>query len=519
MNISIIEIPILVYEISKYLQTYDLANCVLVSKEWHANFNPRLWCSINFKKDIDRVALTRNKDNIGSIDNQSVPVKKPVRNFYTRRLPKPKHSPKAGRIEVTEFLDIVAVATSLQRISVKLQFMDRCSTKDIIVALNHHPRLRYINFNYTSSVYPKYIPRLLQICPQIHTLHITVKVVKSRTVNMEQEPMLVEKSMEKMRECRLKEFYIFTNNENLDRLIILPLLENCPILETLRLPRMYLGKSFHRMSEMFRSRDRFTKLCHLSLETAIHDDSEGLFELFQAVGYEAGGFDGLQSLKIASHFGMDPTLIPKYFSYSLTSLVLQHPRIWLRPFTYIMERLPHLRSLEVKIHVAEELKVELCTETMLQTSWACKGLINLTLKLFTVKGNTHLDEYIFEQVGQLTDLEQLRLDSDHYHLRLEEGYLGHLENLKRLKEIVIHPFGYKVSLKEAQWILDQWPNLIHLGFGSADECHYYTRFFERGRYKKCIRRLRSRRPMIQITVGGDEMQGDTKAKIAENGDD
>ncbi|KAF8979573.1 hypothetical protein BGZ46_005254 [Entomortierella lignicola] len=303
----------------------------------------------------------------------------------------------------------------------------------------------------------------------------------------QQERLLAREAMDDMGQSNLRDLYLDIGDEAIECLILLSLLEHTPNLEKLRLPKLYNGDSFRRIAEVFRDKEDLN-LKHLFLECSSCDSIDGIKELFHTIGE----IRGLQSLEIKNHSDMGPTIIPECFDLSLTKLSI-FSCIHILTLTETLNRLPHLMSLEARVHLD-------LTETIIGTSWACIGLKKLSLEIISATGNVELVEYIFNQIGSFKDLEELRLDGDQYHLRLKEGYLRSLEHLTKLREISIQPFGYSPHVREAQWFVDHWGCLSLFRFESQSSPPCYQKFYNEGRYNRFIKRLLSSRPWIQIEI-------------------
>ncbi|KAF9198421.1 hypothetical protein BGZ49_000760 [Haplosporangium sp. Z 27] len=404
---------VIAQRISQFLRPSDLAHCVLVSKKWNNLFTSRLWRSIDFEKNIQIEALVRNRNHIRTIDSFS--------EYDTRAY---------------NLLQLMAIPPFLRRISITFGFVDAALEEEWISSMDEHTGLEHLEFKYTSFRYPRYIPRLLYICPRLQSLHIRMESRQLKNTS--------------------------------DQEVIL----NAPFLDCLRLPALHHEESFHKVTQIIEQR-----------------------------GGTITETKGLQSLNVQIRPGMGPTVIPGYFPVSLTELQLNSPCLCVQAFARVIGRLSNLTSLEAKVrlNLSEETEVA----GIFLEDWACLGLKKLNLRILSVSSHVQLARYVFGQIGRLQGLEELRLDGDQYHLKLDDGCLRYLEGLKRLREIVIHPLGYKLREREVQWIIDHWKSLTLFGVGSNNSLPYYRSYYMNGQYSKSFTRLISRRPWVQIEIGGE----------------
>ncbi|KAF8951678.1 hypothetical protein BGZ46_003863 [Entomortierella lignicola] len=365
----------------------------------------------------------------------------------------------------------MAIPPFLRRISIEFGFVDAALEEEWINSMDGHTGLEHLEFKYTSFRYPRYIPRLLYICPRLQSLHIRMESQQLKNTS-DQEVILVKEAMDDMGESYLREFSFDSENREINWLILVLLLENAPFLNYLRLPALYHEESFHKVTRIIEQR-----------------------------GGTITEIKGLQSLNVQIRPGMGPTVIPGYFPVSLTELQLNSPCLCVQAFARVIGRLSNLTSLEAKVrlNLSEETEVI----GIFLEDWACLGLKKLNLRILSVSSHVQLARYVFGQIGRLQGLEELRLDGDQYHLKLDDGCLRYLEGLKRLREIVIHPLGYKLREREVQWIIDHWKSLTLFGVGSNNSLPYYRSYYMNGQYSKSFTRLISRRPWVQIEIGGE----------------
>ncbi|KAF9198721.1 hypothetical protein BGZ49_000377, partial [Haplosporangium sp. Z 27] len=484
MESTIFNNAIITFELAQYLRLSDLANCVRVSKEWNGIFNPRLWSTIHFKTNFQAGALTRHRNHIRTIEGLCE---------YVRHLEHPK----------VEFDQFMVIPTFLRRISIEFSNMTPILEETWITSLDHHAGLEHLELTYTSrTTSPKFLPRLLYMCPHLHTLRLNVnlalKVNQYSYDIYRQEQELVRIAMNDMGHSGLRNLYLsIGGNENLEWLTLLPLLEHTPYLESLQIPTLCHGELLCKMCDIFRSREN-TGLKHLCLGTFHRGNIAGIYELFRTMKFERG-IRGLQSLEIAIQSGMDISIVPECFGPSLTKLKLMNSYICVLPFAKALKSLPNLKSLEARVRLDRDLY----TDTFLTTSWACVQLKNLNLRIMSNSSNVRVVEYVFNQIGRLTDLEILALDGNQYHIEIKDGHLGLLRNLKKLREISVHPIGHALRERDARWFVNHWSCLSLFKVGSQTSSQFYQDLHKRGEYARLIKGLKSRRPWIQIEVGNE----------------
>ncbi|KAF8956974.1 hypothetical protein BGZ46_002277 [Entomortierella lignicola] len=309
--------------------------------------------------------------------------------------------------------------------------------------------------------------------------------------------------MDEMNEPHTREVPFNTDDKEMLWLVLLPVLEHSPLLERITLPISCNADSLPNLTRVFQVRSNH-QLQHLDINFTHHKSIDGIREFFGLVGCDVRG---LQPLQITDFSAVKPAIIAEYFSLSLCDLSLT-PFIDIQTFSIILGRLPNLRSLEMKVHLDIDVRVE--TEALLQASWAYLGLRKLVLTMQSGSSDIRLAGHVFDQIGRLGDLEELRVDGDQYHFKLKDGYLGRLEGLKRLKELVIRPSGYKIHQREVQWMVDHWGCLSLLGLGTRASHSFYFNHHRNGRYSDSIKRLIERRSWIQIEIGGETIYSQHK---------
>ncbi|KAF9350649.1 hypothetical protein BGX26_011218 [Mortierella sp. AD094] len=523
MKISVFDIPLLTDSIAQYLHTRDLSNCVLVSKEWHSAFTPRLWRSIVFKKDIPTDALIRRQEYIRSIDGDGENMSSPTSfRFSPHNLQSLKLFSSNYEDVSKVLLQIAKQATRLQRLDLTVERM-KCYYKGALISVveSHRPALR--DFRLACTNYPFVgILELIHACRHLHCLSIETAAILHNGQDPMAELALMKELMQETGDTQYREISIFLNG-GLELEVTLALLDHSPLLERLELPEVLTDTNevrIYQTAHVLRSKDR-SRLKHLGLCVELDDDA-ALVELLATVGYDSANHggrideeEGLQSLHLDLRASYSETLcefMPRYFAKSLVNLSLKSfcasPR-GIEIVEDILSGLPNLLSLNVEVLVELVDVKEFDIEAIYQTSWKCVGLRKMN---FGIDGSSYAPkikddlalDYIFTQIGQLPMLEELSIDISFHVLERRHGYLDLLAGLKRLKVMDFSAYRAHLSIKDVKWMLEQWTSLDRLIVNQWIVPGPKTG--NRRSQNPVIKLIRSIRPRIQIMMDGEELE-------------
>ncbi|KAF9206292.1 hypothetical protein BGZ49_002685 [Haplosporangium sp. Z 27] len=501
MENSVFDVPLLTKEIAQYLHLRDLAHCVLVSKKWNALFIPRLWREIDFKRVIPTDALIQHQEHIRTIASIEKYFPRPLIEFSPYNLQSLIYDTYKGEgMDGFKVLELVAATPSLQRLS----FRTTNDTKDlqerIIRTLESHQGLQKLVFQSDKLECPVVTQQLIQACRHLRSL--TIKLLRGNKRGKqipEKKLVLAKENMCKMTDTRLQELEINFYRNELESVIVVPLIEHSPLLVRLKLPDLHDRDMLYQIAHILQNKER-ARLTDLRLGS-IGDNGRIYEELFRSVG-NGGSKDhkeqitnreGLRSLSVEFYPEFDKPVIktlPQYFADTLVDLNLGRFSFPIQIIVDILHRLPNLRSLMTGVPLEPDEVIGYDMNATLQTPWSCLGLTKLHLNLRS-RGlssrayqpdwedpNSHRSmEYLFSQVGRLVELEELRIAANVDLLALEQGCLNHLTGLKRLKILDLESYRGQLT---------------------AENTHPFN---------SAIEELQSRKPWLQIAMGGVEFIG------------
>ncbi|KAF9201961.1 hypothetical protein BGZ49_007853, partial [Haplosporangium sp. Z 27] len=260
-------------------------------------------------------------------------------------------------------------------------------------------------------------------------------------------------------------------------LLVVPiLLERSPLLERFLLPKSFGEDELRKTVRVFGNK-KHSRLKHLRIKDFPRRHKEIIYDLFSTtIGYEmnsnsnADYIEGLQSLEIDNQRGYVLKPLARYFSKSLTELIIHHSPINIQLAASSLQHLEKLEFLKADISLDNVREDGSNTNITLATAWICLGLKRLKMEVFRdtrFQGGEdsivyRLVEYIFTQIGRLANLEDMTPSTRIYSLDRSGGYLRKLTGLERLRELELHISDYKITIEDAQWMLKHWKRSLHL---------------------------------------------------------
>ncbi|KAF8966862.1 hypothetical protein BGZ46_000278 [Entomortierella lignicola] len=526
MENSVFDVPLLTKEIAQYLHLRDLAHCVLVSKKWNALFIPRLWREIDFKRVIPTDALIQHQEHIRTIASIEKYFPRPLIEFSPCNLQSLIYDTYKGEgMDGFKVLELVAATPSLQRLS----FRTTNDTKDlqerIIRTLESHQGLQKLVFQSDKLECPVVIQRLIQACRHLRSL--TIKLLRGNKRGKqipEKKLVLAKENMCKMADTRLQELEIDFYRSELESVIVAPLIEHSPLLVRLKLPDLHDRDMLYQIAHILQNKER-ARLTDLRLDS-IGNNGRIYEELFRSVG-NGGSKDhkeqitnreGLRSLSVEFYPESDKPVIktlPQYFADTLVDLNLGRFSFPIQIIVDILHRLPNLRSLMTGVPLEPDEVIGYDMNATLQTPWSCLGLTKLNLNLRS-RGlssrayqpdwedpNSHRSmEYLFSQVGRLVELEELRIAANVDLLALEQGCLNHLTGLKRLKVLDLESYRGQLTAENVGWMIEHWERLCYFMVSFSFIPRWFPGCGQTRPFNSAIEELQSRKPWLQIAMGG-----------------
>ncbi|KAF9171926.1 hypothetical protein BGX21_007798 [Mortierella sp. AD011] len=521
MKTSVFHIPLIVDLIAQHLHAWDLFSCVLVSKDWHASFTPRLWRSIVFKEDIPGGALIQHQEYVRSIVGNGGYISRSTSiGFKPLNLQTLKFNSEDHRDISKVLLRMAKQATFLRSLDMLVLTKKPYYEGALLSALeSHHPTLR--EFRLKCPKYPfRGILQLIHACRHLECLSIEAIALFDETNNMEYESALTKEFFRDIGDMQCKDISISVDC-SLELDVILGILDHTPLLERLGLLTTLTeneGASVRQIAQVLRSKHR-SKLKHLSLDIETDDDS-AVVQLLAAVGYDGANHDGQINNEgglLSLHLSLGTSdaerlceFVPRYFATSLVNLDL---------FSYcstpngieiignILSGLPNLLSLKVGLFM-DLVDIQVFDiDAIYQKSWKCVGLRKMSLEVGGYTNPPKKDDlaldYILSRIAQLPMLEELSIEIGTPVLAKECGYLNYLVGLKRLKVLDLSKYKANLSIKDVEWMLLHWTSLDCLIMNEYQISK--PKAGSRRSKNPIVQLIRSKRPSIRVIMDGAEL--------------
>ncbi|KAF8924155.1 hypothetical protein BGZ58_002107, partial [Dissophora ornata] len=335
----------------------------------------------------------------------------------------------------------------------------------------------------------------------------------------------VQVTMEQMEDSQIRELGIRLSLAIQERAILLPLLERCPLLERLELKWLHDPQTLPQIIDILQAR-KCPRLKHVRVSSIVRSDAgeESVAGLIQALGYDGGdhegsrdgGLGGLESFTVEAILPFERRCVQaliRCHARTLTVLdVMSLRQMKFEFFVGLVRGLPRLQSLKAAVWIWLRPDANADIDEALQTQWACLGLKELEIGLQMGDdvaidsnhraGNGSLADrymiYMFTQLGRLAVLEDWRLTSSADLLTLDKGYLRQLSGMRRLKGLNLRRCpNIKLGVKEAEWMLEHWKQLIHVKVYDGKLAHSHDEYEWPLDAAKAT--LQARRPWISVS--------------------
>ncbi|KAF9346143.1 hypothetical protein BGX26_002365 [Mortierella sp. AD094] len=418
-------------------------------------------------------------------------------------------------------LQLVALSTSLQCLSFKTVDSNKDFPERMISTMESHPGLKKLVLHTSRFDGPIAIQRLIQACRRLHSLRLRIDRMGSKgKQNPHKKLTLARDAIHEMSDTQLQELSIYLYEE-VEPAVILPLLERSPLLERLELPQLHSRDALNQIAHILQAKER-SRLKHLHLGS-ISTDEKVFDELFRAVGCDinAGHSDrffkeesGLLSFKV--DFWPEPArpvlkFLPRYLASTLADLNLGRFYFPIQLIADILHRLPNLKSLVTGMPLEPDEADDI--DALSQMPWSCFRLtkLHLCIRSRGVSGRIYIPdwrdlksrrsiEYLFSQIGKLTELEELGIGANVDLLVLEDGYLGQLAELKRLRRLDLRSYRGQLFTENVRWMIEHWKRLSCFVVSFSFIPHWFQGSGQARPYNSAIEELLSRRPRIQIMM-------------------
>ncbi|KAF9184021.1 hypothetical protein BGZ51_003637 [Haplosporangium sp. Z 767] len=316
---------------------------------------------------------------------------------------------------------------------------------------------------------------------------------------------------------RIRSLYIEMPGPDQERQILIPLLKKCPRLQRLECLAVHSQWTVVAMTDMLKDRSCFPGLGHICISGLRKGLVRNVDDLLASLLFVCGDSmqlepsmtnqrqmsgqgsrwregdqmdETMEARPALLSFGIDATCntplvytaLRQHHAHTLSYLDLTPGFLDIYAFANLMATLEGLKKakLWVVLFDSESGLVDLDEfglGKILQNQWACKDLrkLEVCFERASVTGGSDsfqpgdgtlqdvFLEYAFTRIGSMTALEELIYDGWFRILRLDEGYLDRLRNLKRLKELgTVGEKSIDFGVKEAEWILEHWPRLTQI---------------------------------------------------------
>ncbi|KAI7826205.1 hypothetical protein BC939DRAFT_447265 [Gamsiella multidivaricata] len=497
---SIFDSPLVKSEVAKYLSNNDLAQCALVSKKWSAWFLPALWRSIKFGQlsfgqlsTISSEGLKRHQGHIQSLQGYQFNSAAQPYVWSYPNLTSLEFGPGFGRhgrrVDLAT-LKMVAGSPHLEHLKISLNLDHVDVYQELRRVLQSLTRLKSLELHLIEFIEPVVIQDILEICSRVKFLSV---FLQSATYFMPGDEgaqlKLATEAMKRMQDTQVQHLEFQATDGSLE-LSILPLfLKKCPMLESLSLPSLCQEQTMEQVVEIIKERT-CPKLKHWSHGRVTYSGmSEDLFlETFRATKSGTGEYDsdgdwmegGLKTIAVGYPVALDERVIrtiTEYHGTTLTTMNTPGFTMDLPSLTLLLSGLPALKSLAATVTLPNASTHDPDLELTKKTSWACTGLKYLdvtcnTTGTFKVPGGKRWDasaektctDYLFSQIGSLTQLEELILRTGMFDpFILKNGYLMPLSGLSNLKTLRLpRQYNIRMGVKEAEWMAENWTSLVYV---------------------------------------------------------
>ncbi|KAI8351955.1 hypothetical protein B0O80DRAFT_455112 [Mortierella sp. GBAus27b] len=451
------DIPILSREICQYLSSEDLSRCTLVSKTWLAWFSPALWRDISFRRGSpDLEVLAKQQEHVHTVRELAMVTAGTIRQRLT--------FPNLQRLEFSRGWNNSGLHRTELRVLQTLEGIQTLRHLRISLALHHHDvhqqwirtlqaltHLKKLELLCHQFVGGMAIFEFLQQCHRYEYLELEFGGFNHNIDREDRDECnALKTAIEQMQDMRLREVAFITSIDIYTETVLIPLLERCPLLETLNLERLNHSASLRLIASIL-SDGSLPNLRHYRAGTICGDSSQDAHVKFLGSlrpGLESFGVNGDPGTATIE-------ALVQHHAHSLTDLNLNTTPVSMSTFSSLMAGLPNLRSM--KAHIGTEGMLDISIDRAVDIEWTCVDLRSLDMHLDTPhksygyrsrkKARRVIDgrcwrgskaqrclDYVFSQITKLRDLETLHLESTQHDLFvMKSGYLGQLAGLKRLR--------------------------------------------------------------------------------------
>ncbi|KAK3811088.1 MAG: hypothetical protein J3Q66DRAFT_390972 [Benniella sp.] len=506
-----LDLPELLEKIFQDLKHHDLAQCAQVNKHWHALTVPFLWRDVTCvciggsrRKAFRRIVLEDYLQENGRERGLSQPSALLKYGQLIRLLPSPRDLESVLRShDYTQQGDKPTAHALLQHLfkrsseaqveSLRYPFQGHESDEMESILAFTLPRLRSLfiqgTLQGTQSGFFKFKSVLDQCSTTLRYLDVDMKLQWEYGTDMEVE------ASENESDCwtSLKELSLRYNTDYEDAGQFWSWMwKRCGQVKHLQV--FMIDKTtpslVQAMSLYMPNLQELTVGIHS--QASQYGDPERVMEDDVVAALLSGSSHGWKAVSIRATARLERETINALATHYSTLKELHidgHSNLPNRDLIQILRYCPHLRSLSY-INLFNDGSVvdgatfiDLDPDTGLLKPWLCEGsLKSLAVKIANIPrpdlpsgGFQKQEEYpgqgremqnqVYDRLGSLTSLETLRLSNrfgtfrdDCLEMSLESG-LDKLSGLKSLQELHVTKMATKIGIKEARWMVENWPKL------------------------------------------------------------
>ncbi|KAF9086188.1 hypothetical protein BGX27_003251, partial [Mortierella sp. AM989] len=495
-------LPHLVENIAQYLHPQDVSNCALVSQEWSTWFTPELWAHIDIENDI-----IRKGNGFAGLANNSIHIRE-ITSCSTESLPRINALLPLVNLRLFEFVsnEVVSVTDtlivnflplmpSLQCLIMRTAGLRQDENSGLFLqALRTHPTLRRLDLRPFEIPYFMFMQELMEACTNYESL--TLEVSGPLSINSMQDEEDYDsacKAIELIAGMRARDLTI----RPLRSLpyIELSILGRCPQLERLKLLGVDDPLALQNLSVLFGNNvcPMLKSFCLGKVNSPSVEKDAAVAFMVRALGNVNNNVNSMEideaevEIKGLDTFALGYRCLRAIGTQLCQGLIQFHgrtlvclefglnPRMSFQDLVECANGLSSLRSLQAVVDLTEKLNQDAEAVTQaLGKEWSCLGLEKLSIRLFMFKKPRNFVDpqwdvsavgvctrYLFVEMGRLVKLKELYFQCSTNLLKLQQGYLSDLSELKQLTVLSVEE-GPNIILDgdDATWMIENWPRLV-----------------------------------------------------------
>ncbi|KAF9348544.1 hypothetical protein BGX26_013049 [Mortierella sp. AD094] len=257
MSFSFFGILLIKDKLALYITQHDLAQCVIVSKNWYLWFSPMLWGEPMFKSSHEamglqwRIGLKRHQKHVQFISDSW------ITNMAVTEL-KAHGEPNwiFSNLRSIEFnfdeyelagmktvaFRFIEKALTLETLSVEFDYYQDYIHKQLAPILYEHPRLQNMRIAGGDDFHPLFIQEIIEACSHMTSLNLAFSrdttYSQEATTERVHQASIAAQQLVQMRNTQIRELSIHLSCTYKELSILGPLLMRCQLLEKLALVKI-----------------------------------------------------------------------------------------------------------------------------------------------------------------------------------------------------------------------------------------------------------------------------------------